>query len=847
MTRGRERYEPAEIEPRWQEKWAEDGLYRRPAEPARPYYALTMYPYPSGNLHIGHWYAFTPSDAHARFMRMRGEDVFFPMGFDAFGLPAENAAIQHGTPPAEWTMANIEHMRGQMRRMGAMFDWSAEVVTCLPEYYRWNQWFFLKFLEQDLAYRRRAAVDFCPRCNTTLAREQVIGEGRVCERCGTPVEKRELEQWFLRITRYADELLAGLETIDWPERVKLMQRNWIGRSEGAEIDFPAHGREGAVTVFTTRADTLYGASAVVLAPEHPLVEAVTTPERREAVAAYRAQAERRTEIDRLAADREKTGVDTGGQVVHPLSGALLPVWVADYVLASYGSGAVMLVPGHDERDFEFATRHGLPVLEVIRPAGAKAAWPAGLPYLGPGVMVYSGPCDGLVSTGKLSRAEWTPALADEHGLPRVLEREGKAVVVAALQAVGLGRPAVQTRLRDWLVSRQRYWGTPIPVVHCPDCGPVPVPYEELPVTLPEGVAFLPTGESPLKFATEWVEVPCPRCGAAARRDTDTMDTFVDSSWYQYRYLNPDYAEGPLDPATVAWLPVAQYTGGIEHATMHLLYTRFWTKAMRDLGLVDFDEPMLRLFNQGVILGEDAEKMSKSRGNVVDPDDLVARYGADAVRSYLMFIGPWDQGGPWDPRGIQGVVRWLHDVWDLAQDGPGENAGDPPGGDKAVANDAGAEAALRRAAHRTLDRVTEDLSSFGFNTAIAALMELRNSLKAARGLAGSPAWVEAVDLLVLMMAPLTPHLAEELWQRRGRPGSVHVQAWPTPDEAALVEDTMEIAVQVRGKVRDRIRVPVDATEAAIVRAALASEGAERVLDGERPDRVIYVPGRLVNID
>jgi leucyl-tRNA synthetase len=835
MTRGIEPYAPAEIEPRWQARWTADELYRRPTNPARPYYALTMYPYPSGNLHIGHWYAVTPSDTHARYMRMRGHDAFFPMGFDAFGLPAENAAIKHGIAPAEWTLANIAHMRTQMASMGAMFDWSAEVVTCLPEYYRWNQWFFLQFLERDLAYRKRAAVDFCPHCNTTLAREQVQGEDRHCERCGTPVEKRELEQWFFRITQYSEELLTGLDELAWPERVKLMQRNWIGRSEGAEIDFPVDGHDATITVFTTRADTLYGATAVVLAPEHPLVELLTTPEQRAAVAAYRAQAERRTEIDRLSADREKTGVPTGSYVAHPLSGALVPVYVADYVLASYGSGAVMMVPGHDERDFAFATSCGLPVLEVIRPASAKNGSPALLPYTGPGLMVNSGPCDGLVSTGKIALAAWTPALADEYGLPAEIAREGKAVVVSALAGVGLGRPAVQTRLRDWLVSRQRYWGTPIPILYCDDCGTVPVPYDQLPVRLPEGVAFLPTGESPLKFATDWVHAPCPSCGGPALRDTDTMDTFVDSSWYQYRYLSPDYAEGPVDPATAEWLPVAQYTGGIEHATMHLLYTRFWTKVMRDMGLVDFDEPMLRLFNQGIILGEDSEKMSKSRGNVVDPDDLVGKYGADTVRAFLMFIGPWDQGGPWDPRGIQGVVRWLHDVWDLAQ---------LPDGN-ASADDA-AERALRRATHQTLARVTTDLEGFSFNTAIAALMELRSTLKSARAHAGSPAWGEAMNTLLCMLAPIAPHIAEELWARRGQPYSVHTQAWPAVDPSAVVEDRMEIAVQVRGKVRDRIVVSVDAHPDDIIRAALATEGAERVLDGSLPNRVIYVPGRLVNI-
>jgi leucyl-tRNA synthetase len=843
-ARAEEGYQPSAIEPKWQARWAADGLYERPAEPARPHYALTMYPYPSGNLHIGHWYAFTPSDAHARYMRMRGRDVFFPMGFDAFGLPAENAAIERGVQPREWTMANIEHMRGQMRSMGAMFDWSAEVVTCLPRYYRWNQWFFLRMLERGLAYRRKAAVDFCPKCNTTLAREQVVGEARLCERCGTPVEKRELEQWFLRITDYADELLAGLEDLDWPERVKTMQRNWIGRSEGAEIEFELED-DPTITlpVFTTRPDTIYGATALVLAPEHPMVPALTRLSRKEEVEAYRAQAARRTEIDRLATDREKTGVFTGSYVLHPLTGEPIEVWIADYVLTTYGTGAVMLVPGHDERDFAFAKRHYLDIREVIRPADAPhTGAPLEAPYLGPGIMVNSGPADGLVSTGKYDVTAWTPELAQEHGLPADIVREGKEIIVAALDELGMGRAAVTTRLRDWLISRQRYWGTPIPVVHCESCGIVPVPEEDLPVELPEGVEFRPTGESPLRLAEKWVAAACPRCGEPAQRDTDTMDTFVDSSWYQYRYLSPGYEHGPFDPAAAEWLPVEQYTGGIEHATMHLLYTRFWTKVMRDLGLVEFDEPMLRLFNQGIILGEDSEKMSKSRGNVVDPDDLVARYGADAVRVYLMFIGPWDQGGPWDPRGIQGVTRWLNDVWDLA-------LATPPAGrhtDGAAAPDGQAARALRRATHQTIAKVGEDLAAFAFHTAVAALMELRNTLKGARTLAGTAEWDEAVDALLLMAAPLAPHITEDLWARRGRPYSIHQQPWPAHDPAVSAEETFELAIQVNGKIRDRLVVPVGVTETEAIRRALASEPVEQALDGREPQRVIYVPGRLVNL-
>ncbi len=862
MERESDRYEPMAIERLWQARWEADGIYVRPQQPRRRHYALTMYPYPSGDLHIGHWYAMAPSDAHARFMRMRGYDVFFPIGFDAFGLPAENAAIKHGIHPRPWTMNNIQRMRVQLRSMGAMFDWTAELVTCEPEYYRWNQWFFLKMFEHGLAYRARAAVDFCPHCNTTLAREQVVGEERVCERCQTPVVRRDLEQWFLRITRYADELLEGLDRIAWPERIKTMQRNWIGRSEGAEIDFEVVGGSGTIPVFTTRPDTLYGVTALVLAPEYLLLDRLTAPEQRAAVEAYREQAARRSEIDRLSIEREKTGVFTGSYAVNPLSGQRLPVWVADYVLPHYGTGAVMMVPGHDERDFEFALKYGIDIAEVIRPPDAIR--PSGerltAAYTGPGIMVNSGPCDGLISTGKYCLEEWTPELAAEYGLPATIGREGKEAVVAALEAVGLGRWAVTTRLRDWLISRQRYWGTPIPIVYCDSCGTVPVPYEDLPVLLPEVVEFRPTGESPLAYATEWLNTPCPRCGRPARRDTDTMDTFVDSSWYQYRYLSPQYDAGPFDPATLDWLPVHQYTGGAEHATMHLLYTRFWTKVMRDMGLVEFDEPMTRLFNQGVILGADSEKMSKSRGNVIDPDGLVEQYGADTVRAYLMFIGPWDLGGPWDPQGIQGVARWLRDVWSLAQAAPPayEWQGWPALVERAAALMAGAggdggqldrtaAADLRRATHQTVRRVTRDLESFGFNTAIAALMELRNALKALRPkLAGTAVWDEAIDGMLLMLAPIAPHLSEELWSRRGRPYSIHQQPWPECDEAAAAESMVEIAVIVRGKVRDRLRLPVDVTEDQAVRQALASDAVQLALGGQSPQRVVYVPGRLVNV-
>ncbi len=847
MSASNDRYDPAAIERRWQKRWERDRLYARPSTSKHPHYALTMYPYPSGSMHIGHWYAMAPSDARARYKRMRGFDVFFPMGFDAFGLPAENAAIERGIHPRAWTMDNIERMRAQLRSMGAMFDWSSEVVTCDPVFFKWNQWFFLKFFEAGLAYRRRAAVDFCPQCNTTLAREQVVGEHRACERCTTPVVRKELAQWFLRITAYADELLDGLEHIEWPERVKTMQRNWIGRSEGSEIEFEMEDPLVTIPVFTTRADTLYGATALVLAPEHPMVDPLTRPLHREEVDAYREQAARQSEIDRLSAEREKTGVWTGSYATHPLTSEPVPIWIADYVLTTYGTGAVMMVPAHDERDFAFAKKYGLDILEVIRPPGGGGEGKLEAAYVGPGIMVNSGPCDGVVSTGKYPLEDWTRELAREFGLPADLEREGKQIIVEALEQLDMGRPAVSTRLRDWLISRQRYWGTPIPIVHCPECGTVPVPYEDLPVELPEVVEFRPTGESPLKFAAEWVNTACPGCGGPAERDTDTMDTFVDSSWYQYRYLSPHYEHGPFDPAASDWLPVHQYTGGIEHATMHLLYTRFWTRVMRDLGLLDFDEPMLRLFNQGIILGEDSEKMSKSRGNVVDPDNLVAEYGADAVRAYLMFIGPWDQGGPWDPRGIQGVVRWLHDAWALATIAPPSDAAEDGPADAGAGGNVAIVRELRRATHQTIRKVGEDLEAFAFNTAIAALMEFRNTLKKVRGeIAGTPAWDEAIDGMLLLMAPLTPHIAEELWARRGRPYSIHSRPWPEYNPEIAAEETIEIAIQVRGKVRDRIRVPVSITEEEAVKAALASEAVERILAGRKPTRVIYVPGRLVNV-
>jgi leucyl-tRNA synthetase len=809
-----ERYDPAAVEAKWQAEWQRTGLYRQEIDRSRPkHYALTMLPYPSGELHIGHWYAMAPSDARARFMRRRGFNVLFPMGFDSFGLPAENAAIQRNIHPAKWTQANIERMRAQLRSMGAMFDWRREMVSSDPDYYRWTQWFFKKLLEQGLAYRKRAAVDFCPHCNTTLAREQVWGDDRHCERCKTPVIKKELEQWFFRTTDYAEELL-DFEGIFWPERVQVMQTNWIGRSVGADVVFRSED-EDPIEIFTTRPDTLWGATFMVLAPEHPLVDKLATTERRPAVEAYRDAAARMDDITREAADREKTGVFTGAYAINPVNGARIPIWIADYVLMSYGSGAIMAVPAHDARDFEFARRHDLPIVEVIR-LEDRAAGPLAEPYTSKtdGVMVNSGPFDGTPVDGAVAK------------------------VTRWLEEKGFGRFAVNYRLRDWLISRQRYWGAPIPIIYCPEHGAVPVPDEELPVMLPDDVAFVPTGESPLKFHDGFRRAPCPICGRPGERETDTMDTFMCSSWYQYRYLSPEYQAGPFDPEEGEyWLPVDQYTGGIEHATMHLIYTRFFTKAMRDMGLVGFDEPMLALYNQGMVLGEDGEKMSKSRGNVVAPDELVAQYGADTVRTYLMFFARWDQGGPWNYEGIRGPQRLLIDVWQIAL------AAYQP-----AAVDEAATRALRRKTHQVIRKVTEDLEAFGFNTAVAAIMELRNAiLDAQRRQNVTPgAWNEAVDHLLLLLAPIAPHITEELWQRRGRPYSIHETPWPAWDEEVAREGLITLVVQVNGKVRDKLEVPADTDDAALREAALASPRIQEWLDGRTPRQVIVVRGRLVNV-
>jgi leucyl-tRNA synthetase len=932
-----DKYIPQEIEPKWQEQWQADKLYRSVIDHSRKkFYALTMLPYPSGDLHIGHWYAMTPSDARARFKRMQGYNVMFPMGFDAFGLPAENAAISRGIHPSKWTYANIENMRRQLRSMGAMFDWEREAVSSDPEYYKWTEWFFVQFFKHGLAYKKMSPVDFCPQCNTTLAREQVWGDDRHCERCRTPVIKKDLDQWFFRITKYADELL-DFSKIDWPERVRALQTNWIGRSEGAEVTFQSE-QEDPITVFTTRPDTLWGATFMVLAPEHSLVEKLTAPDCRAAVQEYVFQARRQTDIERESTEKEKTGVFIGAYAINPVNNARIPIWIADYVLMTYGTGAIMAVPSHDERDLAFAIKYGLPVIPVIdrndgvakslaqqdwvRDGFAAALQAAGVTFAQDGnhinvtlrgdeqidryieiVKSHLLPDEWIEVVG----ARWVFVFADEDGVevvpfdsveadqvilthckqldPNVRDPQGafgskrtvmemlwsaefyrdvlfhteygamihsgpftgtpgdkaKAAVTQWLEQNGAGKYAVTYRLRDWLISRQRYWGAPIPIIYCPDHGAVAVPEDQLPVLLPEDVEWKPTGESPLKLHPTWAHTTCPVCGKPALRETDTMDTFMCSSWYHLRYLSPKYDKGPWDPEEAAyWLPVDCYTGGAEHATMHLIYTRFFTKVLRDIGLFLHDEPMTQLRNQGQILGPDGQRMSKSRGNVIDPDEQVRTYGADTVRVYLMFGYRWAEGGLWDPQGIQGVVRWLHRVWSLMVDEERR--------EKSEERNENAERELRRATHKTIKRVTHDFEMFEFNTIVSALMEFSNTLVKAKEtpLYKTAAWDEAIRSFLLMLAPVTPHLAEELWTRSGCPYSVHLQAWPAYDEAAAADEVITLAVQVNGKVRDRIQVPADASEETVRQAALAAAGAQKYTEGKQVVKVIYAPKQLVNI-
>ncbi len=812
------KYNPSETETRWQDRWSADRLYQVTEESTSPkWYELTMFPYTSGDLHIGHWYAMAPSDVHARFRRMQGYNVLYPMGFDAFGLPAENAAIRHSIHPFIWTMQNVENMRSQLKRMGSCYDWSREIITCLPEYYKWTQWLFLKLYHGGLAYRAKAPVNWCPLCQTVLANEQVIAEG-ICERCETPVIKKDIEQWFFRITRYADELL-DYSKIQWPERIKAMQTNWIGRSEGVEVGFGLEHPDLAdqeLRVFTTRPDTIYGVTFAVLAPEHPLVDKLTTPEQRPAVDEYVAHTKTQTEIERLSTDGEKTGVFTGAYAINRLNGERVPLWIADYVLLSYGTGAVMAVPAHDARDFDFARKHGLPIRTVIAPPGWSGR-DLDEAYVESGTMVNSARFDGMTS------------------------EQGWQAIASYMESQSYGKRTVTYRLRDWLISRQRYWGAPIPMVYCDKCGIVTVPESDLPVELPPDAEFRPTGESPLKYCDSFVHTRCPACEGPARRETDTMDTFMCSSWYMLRYASPDYDQAAFDPDRVNyWLPVDQYTGGAEHAVMHLLYARFFIKAIRDLGLINFDEPFLRLFNQGTIIAQ-RHKMSKSRGNVINPDQYVAELGADVVRAYLMFIGPWEQGGEWDDSGINGINRWFHRIWTLVTET--QEASFP-----AHTVNSEAEHELLQKTHRTIKKVTEDLERFRFNTMLAALMEFTNYLSkvATDKAVSAAAWRESLRDLLLLLAPTAPHLMEELWALTGNPYSIHTQPFPVWGEQLVAEEEVTLVIQVNGKVRDKIVVPISITQAEARDLALAQPRVKAHVEGKEVTKLVYVPRKLLNL-
>ena len=823
------------LEERAQRRWSDDRLFEigDPMAAEKRFYCLNMFPYPSGDLHVGHGRNYILGDAVARLKRMQGYTVLSPMGWDAFGLPAENAAILNQIHPSIWTKRNIARMKEQLHAWGVGFDWTREIASCDREYYRWTQWIFLKLHEKGLAYRAKGAVNWCPSCQTVLANEQV--EGGACERCGTAVAMRDLEQWYFKITAYADALLDDLSLLQqWPEKVRVMQANWIGRSEGASIRFVVAGEMAPLEVFTTRPDTLLGATFLAVATEHPLVTRLREEGKLGAEAeAFIDRLKRARVENRFAIEAEKEGFDTGVTVAHPLTGTPLRVWIANYVLMGYGTGAIMAVPAHDQRDFEFATKYGIPIVEVIRPETGpgydrKAA------YEGEGRMVNSGAFDGFSS------------------------EEGKRVVTDALKAKGAGESRVNFRLRDWLISRQRYWGAPIPIIHCATCGIVPVPEKDLPVVLPDQVAFKPTGESPLLSNEAFLKVDCPKCGGAARRETDTMDTFVDSSWYFMRFLSPRLETAPFDKDAVnRWLPVNQYIGGVEHAILHLLYSRFIVKVLRDLGLVTFSEPFERLFTQGMIT-KDGNKMSKSKGNVVPPDALIQRYGADTVRLYTLFIGPPEKDAEWNDRGVEGAYRFLARYWKMVEDVAGAqsvNGGReaPSAGSAAV--DATSWAAsgpareLRRRVHQLTQQICDDMDRFHLNTAVSGLMQLVNSVQDFQSAGGDPRMNEvreAADIATRLLAPLAPHTAEGAWELLGHSNSVALASWPAPAPDALESATKSLVVQVNGKLRAHVIVPVDADQDEIRRTALADEKVSKMVEGKTIAQIIVVPGRLVNV-
>ncbi len=805
-----------QVDKKWQQRWEETKLYRFDRDKLdKKLYCLEMFSYPSGaKLHVGHWYNFGLTDSWARMKRMQGYNVFHPQGFDAFGLPAENYAIKTGIHPKDSTLKNIETMEMQLREMGATFDWDYEVVTCSPEYYQWTQWIFLQLYKKGLAYRKNAPVNWCPSCKTVLANEQVLEGG--CERCGTEVTKKNLTQWFFKITEYAQELLDCLPKLDWPEKTKKIQTNWIGRSEGAEIEFQVEHKDISFRVFTTRADTLYGVTYVVLAPENELVDKITTDDYKAKVEEYREQVKKITEIDRLSTTREKTGVFTGAYALHPLTGKKVQIWVADYVLAGYGTGCVMAVPSHDDRDYEFATKYGLDIVRVIK---SKDGTDDALPFADYGILTSSEEFDGITS------------------------EEARVAIVRKLEKEGKGELKVTYRLRDWLVSRQRYWGAPIPIIHCEKCGAVPVPEDQLPVELPYNVKFTPDGESPLAKCEEFIHTTCPTCGGPARRDSDTLDTFVCSSWYFLRYPDSKNTKEAFNREWVnKMLPVDKYVGGAEHAAMHLLYARFFTKALRDMGYLDFDEPFLSLVHQGTILGSDGQKMSKSRGNTVLPDEYIQKYGSDIFRMYLAFGFAYIEGGPWSDDGIKAMDRFVGRVERLVERLVAER-------NETTLTDMGAEEEeLNLVRHSTIKSVTTDTEQFQFNTSIARLMELVNAIYKYDALAQKNRSLleDTITDLLKLLAPFAPHFTEEMWELMGNATSIFKESWPEHDEKALVRDEVELAVQFNGQIKFKINVPSSADNKAIEEIALKDSRSQAYLEGKSVVKVVVVKGRLINI-
>ncbi|MGE5362848.1 MAG: leucine--tRNA ligase [Bacteroidota bacterium] len=817
------KYPFIEVEKKWQDYWENKGVYKTSLDDNRDkLYCLVMFIYPSGaKLHCGHWYNYGPTDSWARYKKLKGYNVFEPMGYDAFGLPAENYAIKTGIHPYDSTMQNIEDIRAQLKGMGCMYDWDAELMTCVPEYYKWNQWLFLQLYKKGLAYRKNAPVNWCPSCQTVLANEQVLSDGS-CERCGSLVVRKNLTQWFFKITDYAEELLSGLDTINWPEKTKLMQKNWIGKSTGTEVNFQIDGMDEKITVFTTRPDTLFGVTYVVLAPESPLVDRITKDEYKQKVEEYRDSIKSLSEIDRTSTVKEKTGVPTGSFVINPVNGEKVPVWIADYVLATYGTGCVMAVPGHDERDFEFAKKFDLPIRKVILEEGTNAADELTEAFTEAGIMINSGQFDGTPSD------------------------EGIDKITSFLESLSVGKKKINYRLRDWLISRQRYWGTPIPIIHCPDCGEVPVDESALPVELPYDVEFKPSGQSPLTTNPEFMNVKCPRCGADAQRDPDTMDTFVDSSWYYFRYLDPHYKDGIFNKElSDKWTPVDMYVGGAEHATMHLLYARFIHKFLRDIGLASCDEPFSTLIHQGTITNQGA-KMSKSKGNVVNPNIFIDKYGSDVFRLYLMFMGPYELGGDWSDKGIVGVDRFVQRSFDQFEKNPGLAKSCTSAEKFDMATLSEEEKSVYRKINQTIGKYDEEINSFRFNTAVAALMELLNEFAKNLENCSDELKLYVLERFASMLAPIAPHLGEECWNLLGKENSIFEQpVFYSPDPDALTLDTVTLAVQVNGKMRGTVQVPFNAPQEAARELTLSEPIVKKYVEGKTIVKEIYVPNKIFN--